>query len=254
MSHDSTYQYVANTESNRNFYFVNAHAEELDDSYTVPTGVRIIMFCYSGRVLCVGKKFDRNNWHNILLDPNTSSNYCSFLSRIAEYPTIRDHFCIYKQGDIIKNMKFTDDQEFRSAIYRLPVKAYAYDRENSTIVMSSSSPSLGIDEILQDPKYKELTADTVTKHIKIDDRRLVDLLKKENDVGIFKSQVLTPTRNLSNMIRNLKLHLSGFTVLLMTCRETLDYIPHEDISSGIGVWDELELMKKQVDLVNCVRK
>ena len=46
---------------NKNFFFLNAHGEELEKLYEIPKGVRIIMFCYS-KELQVCDKFDEYNW------------------------------------------------------------------------------------------------------------------------------------------------------------------------------------------------
>ena len=138
---------------NKNFFFLNAHGEELEEFYEIPKGIRVIMFCYSKR-LDVCPKFDRFNWEHILLDPKATENYCNFLSTISKYKSINDHFCIYEEGDTIRNLSIFTDEYFREGLYRLPVKGYAYDEPTKTVIISDGTL---MSEIHKDKTLKKLT-------------------------------------------------------------------------------------------------
>ena len=100
-----------------NFYFLNCYGEELEKDYEVPNGVRVIMFCYSGKILNVCNVFEKFNWSNILLNPNTFTDYCNFLSAISKNKNVNDHFRVYEEGDIIKNINLYSDNNFREGIF-----------------------------------------------------------------------------------------------------------------------------------------
>jgi hypothetical protein len=228
---------------NKNFYLLNAHGEELETNYEIPKGVRIIMFCYSGKILDICHKFDKFNWSHILLNPNTSSNYCSFLSAISKYSSIRDHFCIYEENDVIKNIMLYSDENFREGMFRLPVKGFAYDKNSESVVISSNTL---MSEVIKDKRLKNLFKNN-PKRIRIDDTRIVNLLRKNNDVGIINSFVrkIKDQISLSKLINSMKLRENEFTLLLMVCREGIgDY----NISRGKKVIDEVNTMKRQIDL------
>jgi hypothetical protein len=238
---EQCFEYSVTTELiNKNFFFVNGHGEETKYNYEVPKGVRIVMFCYSGATLNICDRFDKFNWSNILLDPSTSSNYCAFLSKISEYSSIRDHFCIYEEGDVIKNIKLHTDPYFREGLFRLPVKGYAYDKSTDSIVISSNTT---LSDINTDSKLKEFFKKRRT-HIRIDDKRVVELMRKNNDVTIIKSYVRPIYKSilLSNFLNPIRQH-SPFTVILMVCR---DGFPSEDISKGRQVKDEILKMKRRL--------
>jgi len=237
---------------NQNFFFLNAHGEELEQLYEVPKGVRIIMFCYS-KELQVCDRFDRFNWENILLDPKTSSNYCNFLGSISRYSSIRDHFCVYEENDVIRNMTIFTDKTFREGLYRLPVKGYAYDEKNKTVVVSEGTL---LSEVQKDSRLKKLMKDAPRTHIKVDGRRVANLLRKESDVGIIQSQVrkIHDKARLSNLINSMRLHIPEFTILLMVCRERSEedrmYTEGvaDDISDGKQLLDEMKQMERYLEL------
>lgn len=238
-----------NQSINKNFYLLNAHGAETESDYEVPEGVRIIMFCYSGSILDICRRFDRFNWSNILLDPSSSSNYCSFLSAISEYSSIRDHFCIYEENDVIKNLMLFSDKEFREGLFRLPVKGFAYDKENETVVISSHTL---LSEVNGDKRLKKLVEHTPRTHIKVDDKKIVDLMRKNNDVAVIKSFVrhIHDKISLSNLINSMRSKERDFTLLLMVCREG---VGSEVISKGRRVIDEMEKMRKRIELEKILR-
>lgn len=227
-------------EINKNFYFLNGHGEELETDYEVPEGVRIVMFCYSGEILNICHRFDKFNWSNILLDPSASSNYCTFLSAISEYSSINDHFCVYRAGDIIKNIQLHSDNEFREGVFRLPVKGFAYDKSSDSVVISKNMP---MSQVLKHPELDRFFKKK-RKSIKIDDRRVVNLMRKKNEVTIIESYVrkIYTSIYLSNLVNSMKLH-GPFTILLMVCREG---VGSDTISKGRVVKDEVMRIKREI--------
>jgi hypothetical protein len=108
---------------NKNFFVLSSHGSDLYSDFTVPKGVRIILFCYSGRELYVRDNFDRFIWNKIMFKKNTSFNYCTFLSNLSMYPSFRDHFCIYNQGDKFHDLRIETDKYFMDGLFQLPVEA-----------------------------------------------------------------------------------------------------------------------------------
>jgi hypothetical protein len=240
---------------NRNFFFLNAHGDETEKIYEVPKGVRIIMFCYS-KELQVCDRFDKYNWSHILLDPQASDNYCDFLSAISGYSSIRDHFCIYEEHDLIRDLVISTDDKFREGMYRLPVKGYAYDEKNDTLVVSNGTL---LSEIHDDKRLNKMMKES--KHKTVDSKRIVDMLRVKNDVGIIQSQVrlIHDRARLSNLVNSMKLHTDGLTVLLMVCRNRDEDARKtsggaaDNISKGRVVTEELERMKGKCNLEKLMR-
>ena len=238
---------------NKNFFFLNAHGEELEHIYEIPKGVRLIMFCYS-KTLDVCKKFDEYNWSHILLDPQASSNYCDFLKSISGYSSIRDHFCVYEEGDVIPNLNIFPDDKFRDGLYRLPVKGYAYDKKTDSVVLSDG---ILLTETINDDRLNQLMKSR--KRVVIDSGRIVKLLKTKKDIGIIQSQVgRIHKTNLSDLINITKLDVPNFTMLLMVCRDRdenmEDFSAANKISSGRYVIEELERYKGKCNLEQLLRK
>lgn len=242
---------------NRNFFFLNAHGDEIERRWEVPKGVRIIMFCYS-KELQVCDRFDKYNWYHILLDPTASDNYCDFLTAISGYSSIRDHFCIYEEHDIIRDLDIHTDEEFREGMYRLPVKGYAYDQKNEMVVVSDGTL---LSEIHKDKTLNKLMKGSKRKKVVVDSKRIVDLLRVKNEVGIIQSHVrkIHNKARLSNLINSMKLHVSGLTVLLMVCRNRDEYARKatggiaDDITPGRVVSEELERMRGKCKLEKLMR-
>lgn len=248
---------LINEQINKNFYFVNAHGDELERLYEIPKGVRIIMFCYS-KELTVCKKFDRFNWENILLDPTASNNYCNFLSTISKYSSIKDHFCVYESGDVIRNLLISSDKIFREGLYRLPVKGYAYDSDTNSIVVSDGTL---LSEIHKDKELNKLMKKIGRSRVVVDGKRVVELLRVQNNVGVIQSQVrkIYDKALLSNLINSLQIHIPEFTILLMVCRNRVEEEivrtqgVAENISDGKPVYKELERMQRHLELEKMMR-
>lgn len=246
-------------EINNNFYFLNGHGEELEADYEIPNGVRIIMFCYSGETLNICHRFDKFNWSNILLDPSVSSNYFTFLSAISEYSSINDHFCVYEGGDTIKNIQLHSDPHFREGLFRLPVRGFVYDKSSDTVVISNNTP---MSQVQKHPQLRTFFKNK-RKKIRIDDRRLVNLMRENNEVTIIESYVrkIHKTIRLSNLINSMKPH-GDFTILLMVCREGIgsdtiskgEGIGSDTISKGKVIKDEVLRMKRQIVLEQAMRE
>ena len=243
---------------NKNFFFLNAHGDEIERLWEVPKGVRIIMFCYS-KELQVCDKFDKYNWSHILLDPNASDNYCDFLTAVSGYNSIRDHFCIYEEHDIIRDLDIQTDEEFREGMYRLPVKGYAYDEKNDMVVVSDGTL---LSEIHKDKELNRMMKGSKRKKVVVDSKRIVNMLRVQNKVGIIQSHVrqIHDNARLSNLINSMKLHVPGLTVLLMVCRNRDEDSRKatggaaDNITPGRVVLEELERMKGKCNLEQLLRR
>ena len=246
-----------NNPLNKNFFFLNAHGEELEQLYEIPKGVRLIMFCYS-KTLHICDKFDEYNWSHILLDPKASSNYCDFLKNISGYSSIRDHFCVYEEGDVIRNLNILTDDNFREGLYRLPVRGYAYDESTDTVVLSDGTM---FSDTTKDERLNELMTKK-RKHYVVDSNRIVKLLKTKKNVGIIQSQVrhIHDKAKLSNLINTMRLNAPNFTMLLMVCRDRNKEAKKssggvaDKISSGRYVMEELERYEGKCTLEMLMRR
>jgi hypothetical protein len=241
---------------NRNFFFLNAHGEELNTPLEIPVGVRVIMFCHE-KELEVCQKFDRFNWENILLNPSTSDNYCNFLNSISKYSSIRDHFCIYEEGDVIRNLRILTDEHFRDGLFRLPVKGYAYDSENEQLVVSDG---ILMSEVKSDDKLMKMMKKMKRIHIKVDSKRVSELLSIQSEVGIISSYVkkINNKTTLSNLIGTLKMNVPEFTILLMVCRDRAVYDLNPDvdipnIAKGLVVREEISRVNRRLNLERLMR-
>lgn len=232
--------------SNNNFYFLNGHGEELEQEYEVPNGVRIIMFYYSGKILNICNVFEKFNWSNILLNPNSFTDYYKFLSAISENKSINDYFCIYEEGDIIKNINLYSDNNFREGIFKLPVKGFCYDKKSDSIVISSNTPT---SSIVNYPKLKDFCKE---KQKKIDDNKIIDLMKKNNDVCIIENyfRKIYKSVKLSNFINSMRIY-QNFTILISVCKEEKEI---KLSSSGRKIEDELEKIKRRIFIENMLSK
>lgn len=200
-------------DTDKNFWVVNMHGDEIPEKFTVPEGVRIIMFCYPGCRLNIWPKFDRFNWREIFMNEDASYNYCTFLSNIVQYPSLRDHFCVYDAGKTVDDLVFSPDENFRSGIYNLPVYGAVYDKNSNTVFSSS----------------EKVFAETVKETVKVgkivvDKNKTADMIKDKFSPAIFFSKHFEPEQmRLSELVRKLSVVLGserkkGFTLLLLTCR------------------------------------
>lgn len=233
---------------NKQIYFLNGHGEELENEYEIPKGVRIIMFCYSGKILNVCNVFDKFKWSNILLNPSSTNDYCKFLSAISENKSVNDHFCVYEEGDQIKNINLYSDYNFREGIFKLPVKGFCYGKNSDSIVISSNTP---MSSIVSNPELKHFIKKK-RKKISIDDNKIIDLMKKNNDVSIIESYIRKIYKNikLSNLINSMKIN-GNFTILLTVCIEEGE---SKLIPNGRKIEDELEKIKREIFIENMLNK
>jgi hypothetical protein len=215
---------------NKNFYAVNLHGYETKEDFIIPENVRIIMFCYSGRKLNVCPRFDKFNWTKIFTNESAAYNYCTFLANIAQYSSIRDHFCIYNPGDRIKNINFRPDDYFRHGLFALPVHAAVYVREDNRIY-TTDSDSTGKTIISR-------SLSRYTSNVKTDREKACSTLRYSENPAIILSPHIMNANQLSTIVNNLKFKHGGVTLLLLTCREGKPVkLPHT-----IRVKEELELM------------
>jgi hypothetical protein len=215
---------------NKYFYSISSHGYETEEDYIVPKGIRIIMFCYSGELLHMCPKFDRFIWKNILLNEEASYNYCTFLTNLTLYPSLRDHFCVYDSGHKIKNMVFDQDEEFRSGIFKLPVECAVYDNMSDTIYTSSSEAMVKI-----------LERDVKKKRISVNTEKTGELIRyKQNEAIIFSQTKMLTMNKLSDIARN----VNDSTILLLTCREG----KKSNIHPARRVYQELEKLYTEYSL------
>jgi hypothetical protein len=212
-----------------NIYSVFMHGMELDDKFTVPKGVKLIMFCYSGRKLYVCKRFNKFIWKNLFLNENSTYNYLTFISTLSQYSSLRDHFCVYKEGDIVKNLYFEnayeDDNYFLSGIFKLPIKVSVKDEGK----VYSSSEDIMMESIIH---HKNA-------NIKVDIDKIGNtIIYPDKDFRIY-SYYKRPLKGvkLSNLISDLKSIHEEFTLAILTCR-TSDTEKNE--RDGIPVFEELK--------------
>jgi hypothetical protein len=189
---------------NKNFWTVNMHGDELTEDFIIPEGIRIIMFCYSGRELNICPRFDKFNWREIFLNEDASYNYCTFISNISQYSSLRDHFCVYNSGHTIKDILLTPDRSFRSGVYKLPVQAAVKDQESDTVYISSP-------ELFSKVIHRE------TKNVRVDRANTAKIIKDKNipNTLIFSQQYNFQKITLSKLVQKLG---KNYTLLLLTCR------------------------------------
>lgn len=199
----------------KNFYAVNMHGYELAEDFVVPAGIRLIMFCYSGKILNICPRFDKYNWEKIFTDSDATYNYCTFLSSLAGYSTLRNHFCVYNEGDVIKNMKFKTDEYFRHGVFSLPVHAAVMDWDANVVYGTSEDAT----EHAMSSRPEQLQMDSATS-IRTDKKKASALLKDKHNPAVFLSSWSMPINvTLENMVRQIKFRNGGGTILLLTCRE-----------------------------------
>ncbi len=233
--------------NNNNFYFLNGHGEELEKEYEIPKGVRIIMFCYSGKILNVCNIFEKFDWSYILLNPKTFTDYCNFLSAISENKSVNDHFRVYEEGDIIKNINLYSDYNFREGIFKLPVKGFCYDKSSDSIVISSNTPT---SSIINYPQLKRFFKEK-RKNVLIDDDKIIDLMKKNDDIFIIESyfRKLYKSVKLSNLINSMRIN-GNFTILLTVCKKGESNLN----PNGRKIEDELEKINRKMFIENMLNK
>lgn len=189
----------------KNFWAINMHGDEMMNEFVVPKGVRIVMFCYSGRKLNICPRFDKFNWREIFLNEDASFNYCTFLANLSQYSSMREHFCIYTAGNTIRDLILSPDEYFRSGIYRLPVQAAVHDNETNQVYVSS--PEIFDKAVSQSSDIRRISVN----------RQITARIAKNKDTNtiIFSEHIDAPRIQLSSLVKKLG---SGYTLLLLTCR------------------------------------
>jgi hypothetical protein len=219
-------------EINKNFWAVNMHGDELKDEFVVPQGVRIIMFCYSGRELDVCPRFDKFNWREIFLNEDATYNYCTFISNLSRYSSLRDHFCVYEEGETVRDLIFRPDEDFRDGIFKLPVHAAVFNPKINEVYVSCP-------EIFSQAVAKS----TKTRRISVNRREVAKLVKdKDSDTIIFSPHITISKIKLSELVAKLRISMGrvdkvDFTLLLLTCRSGQ---PRHGLIHPPTVYEELE--------------
>lgn len=209
---------------NKNFLILNMHGENLYRDYTVPAGVRLIMFCYSGRGLQICPNFEQFIWEKIMLNTEATFNYCTFLSNLAQYPSFRDHFCVYNTGDTLSDLRFNEDEYFRDGLFQLPVRAAVMNTEQGDTVYMSSADMLA----------EHIRTSVGIRHHSVDIKKTAEWIQaKKGDEeqkihAVFSSPYWTVEDlqknfsgpiELSGLVKYIQQRISGhFTLLLLTCR------------------------------------
>jgi hypothetical protein len=218
----------------QNFFFLDSHGEEnLEHSYEIPEGVRLVIYNYS-KESETRKKFHKYSWSSVLLDNN---NYYDFLIDIYGYSSIRDNFFIYEQGDVITNLDILVD-EFKEGLHRLPVKGYIYD--NNKIVLSQG---VLISELTKNKKFMK---NNQNSPIIIDSQRLVKLMKDKKHISILHPNIrkLNQKSRLSTLIASIKINNPSFTLLIIIDKDKKQY----SISKSRNIVDELKRYKAHSNL------
>lgn len=223
---------------NKIFYAVNMHGTEKSDDFMIPKNVRIIMFCYPGRVLSVCPKFDLKNWRDILLNEDASFNYCTFITSLT-HSTLRDHFCVYNPGHKIKDIMMNTDPEFRSGIFKLPVKAISIkDIKNDSDNINENKSGHNLAYISSDDIFSDVSS-LGFRNIKVDRQQVAkDIRYRESDMIIMSYYKSADEIRLSRLVKELLAKHKGFTLLLLTCRQGLPY----NLEKGNRVYEEVEML------------
>jgi hypothetical protein len=196
---------------NTTFYSVNMHGYETKEDFIIPKNTRVIMFCYSGKILNMCPTFEKFVWEKINTNKYATFNYCTFLANIAQYSSIRNHFCVYNEGDKIKNIEFeTSDNDFRDGIYKLPVRGGVYVEKDNKIYTTDSTSTF---KILTEPQFLQRYTKNVSKNLE----KASSSMRNLNNKFILLSPKLIGIYNLSLLLNNLS--TTGATILLFTCRE-----------------------------------
>jgi len=208
----------------KNFLVLSMHGANTYKDYTVPAGVRLIMFCYSGRALEICPTFDDFIWENIMLNRDASFNYCTFISNLAQYPSFRDHFCIYNSGDTLNDLVFHKDPYFRDGLFQLPVQAAVMDSEKGNVVYVSSpnimAESIGTSrDIHRQVVNVKKTAEWIKAKKGDADQRIKAIFHTPHWTTKQLGQAFPEGLILSELVKHIQRSIRpSFTLLLLTCR------------------------------------
>ena len=121
--------YIPIKDMDNNMIFTSAHGCEIDESYSIPKNVRIIMYCHQEELdICHG--VDKDTW-KIFWEHN---NYYELLEKMVNMKNniYKDHFCIYEYGDLINDIELEHEpNDFRSGAFTLPVNFYLDPTSNA---------------------------------------------------------------------------------------------------------------------------
>jgi len=216
------------------FYAINMHGFEKDEILTIPKGIRIIMYCYSGEQLWVNTEFNQFIWEEILLNPSATKDYDSLLMTLYKHKMFRDHFCIYEEGDKVKNILFTTDPSFRDGIFSLPVKASVYDGENTIYVSNHNIFPKTIRENI-DVKRVVVNREKVSKYISY---------KGYQTLFFSRWKIPLKETSLKSLIEQAIALQKNCTFILFTCRESQNQEKDSRISLGKTVFSEVKKKMK----------
>jgi len=216
----------------KNFWVADLHGMETYQDYKIPSGVRIIMFCHA-RYLDMRPEFEDFVWEHIYLNRDTSFNYCTFLSTLALYPSLRDHFCVYNSGDVITDLYLFEEKknEFRTGVFQLPVRIAV--KKDDTIFVSS-----------EDVFQPTLEASKGIRKILVDPGKTARYSREpDSQVKFFSSSFSIPNLKMSDIITFLQEKSGDLTLLVMACRTSKR--PHR-LTSAPRVYEELEKMYEKL--------
>jgi len=125
------------TEKKDSIYAVNMHGYETDKKIKIPPGISLVMYCYSGELLYVYEDLNKFIWTELFLNEEIK-NYSDLISNMNRNFKFREHFCVYKEGEIVNNILFTTDAGFRDGIFQLPIQAAVHDGEETVVVSTES--------------------------------------------------------------------------------------------------------------------
>lgn len=224
----------------KNFYMVNLHGSENYKEFVVPKGVRLIMFCHA-KTLCVNENFDQFVWENVALNEDACYNYCTFLSNLADYSSLRDHFCVYNEGDTITDLTLykVRNDTFRPGVFQLPMKIGVFVGEDDEYEEDYNKVFYYPESI-----RTRVERDYPQQIMELDRSKTAYYSKYKDTEPIVYSYHYMPDMDttLSALIKRLQVRIignEGFTLLLMTCRTSNRPVRP---TFAPRVYDELEKM------------
>uniref|UniRef100_A0A6C0EJU8 Uncharacterized protein n=1 Tax=viral metagenome TaxID=1070528 RepID=A0A6C0EJU8_9ZZZZ len=201
---------------NKTFYAMNMHGYESKEDCVIPENCRVIMFCYSGKLLHICPRFDRYNWGKIFTDPGATKDYQSFLKVLSGYSSLRDHFCVYEPGSVIKEIDFHPDEYFRHGLFRLPVRAAVCVEKDNRVYITDVNTAAKYLTMPEKPLKK-------CRNVVLNAEKASNALPYLENTAWVDSTFIMHASKLSNILRGLKFKYGGVTLLLLTCREGKGY-------------------------------
>ena len=196
-------------------YVVQAHGCINDDVIVVPNNVNLIMFCYN-KTLTMKCAFERFSWKFAQSEYSTLSQ---LITGLKKYSSTRNHFCLYRPGDTIRELEIypDDDNEFRDGIYHIPIVFNEMDDDNDLDLRSNTMTAKVLNKVARANNYVNISSNHYL------------FSKTRSDKGYL----------LSNLISDIKSsHTAGknITLVLFQCKSLCDdakaSIP-DKLSTGI---------------------